>query len=446
MSEARPVDTRPFFVLWTGQALSLLGSQAVQFALIWWLTLETGSATVLATATFFGLLPQAFLGPVIGALVDRWNRKRILFAADAMVALASVVLALLFLFEAAQVSHVFLLLLVRAIGAAFHAPAMLASTSLMVPKEMLARIQGLNQGLQGGLLIVSAPLGAFLVAWLPMAGIMAVDVVTALVALLPLLFVRVPQPPRSGDEVAGGGALGTLWGEVAAGVRYLWQRDGHFALLGLATLINLFMVPAFSLLPLLVTGWGGTAAQLGWMTSAFGIGTLAGGILLAVWGGFQRRILTSLMALLFLGAAVLSLAGAQSFGFGLSVASIFAVGFFVALVNGPIQAILQVTIAPELQGRIFTLYGSLATAAAPVGLFLAAPVAEAFGVVAWYGAGGVICLAMAILGFSQPRILRLEDEPQEPGTSNEEGPGEAVEEPGDPAAGLCPQGAQRAAS
>jgi DHA3 family macrolide efflux protein-like MFS transporter len=88
---------KPFFVLWTGQALSLLGSQAVQFALIWWLTERTGSATVLATATFFGLVPQIVLGPFIGALVDRWNRKRILLVADSIVAAASGLLALLFL-------------------------------------------------------------------------------------------------------------------------------------------------------------------------------------------------------------------------------------------------------------------------------------------------------------------------------------------------------------
>jgi MFS family permease len=80
---------RPFFVLWTGQSLSLIGSQAVQFALIWWLTEQSGSATILSTATLLGLLPPVVLGPVIGTLIDRWSRKRVMLAADGFTAVAS---------------------------------------------------------------------------------------------------------------------------------------------------------------------------------------------------------------------------------------------------------------------------------------------------------------------------------------------------------------------
>ena len=430
MTMTEKPNTRPFFILWTGQALSLLGSQAVQFALIWWLTLQTESATVLATASFLGLFPQAILGPAIGALVDRWNRKRIMFFADASVAVASVVLAILFATGTATITHVFALLFLRALGGAFHTPAMMASTSLMVPKDLLARIQGLNQGLQGGLLVISAPIGAFLVSWLPMAGVMVIDVVTALVAVVPLIFIHVPQPERSGGDSEAAGGLRSVATEVAEGVRYLWQRSGHFGVLGLVTLINLFMVPAFSLLPLLVTERGGDAQQLGWLTSAFGIGTLGGGILLAVWGGFRRHILTTLTALFGIGLAVLALTAAQQERFLFSLASIFGVGFFVALVNGPIQALLQATIAPEVQGRIFTLYGSLATLASPVGLILAAPIAEWLGVLAWYVAGGVICLLMGAIGFATPRIRRLGIELEE-GDPAEVSPPEATSDDGD---------------
>ena len=156
----RPVGMAPFMVLWTGQALSLLGSMGVQFALIWWLTRETGSASVLATAALLGLLPSVVLGPVVGVLVDRWDRKRVMLAADAMVALASLALAWLYLVGAATTGSVLASLFVRGLGGAFHAPAMLASTSLMVPAEHLTRIQGLQQMLLGGSNIVAAPLGA----------------------------------------------------------------------------------------------------------------------------------------------------------------------------------------------------------------------------------------------------------------------------------------------
>ena len=140
---------RPFIVLWSAQTLSLVGSGAVQFALIWWLTAQTGSATVLATATLVGLLPQVVLGPVIGALIDRWNRKQVMLFADALVAAAALVLAALFVSGVARTEHVLALLFVRALGSAFHAPAMMASTSLMVPERLLTKIQGLNQSVQG---------------------------------------------------------------------------------------------------------------------------------------------------------------------------------------------------------------------------------------------------------------------------------------------------------
>ena len=151
-----------FMVIWCGQALSLFGSAAVQFALIWWLTLQTGSAGILAGATLVGLLPQVVLGPVIGALVDRWNRRTIMLVADAGVALASLVLAVLYSRDAAGVEAVFAVLFVRALGSAFHGPAMLAASSLLVPERHLTRIQGWNQSLQGALAIVAAPAGAFL--------------------------------------------------------------------------------------------------------------------------------------------------------------------------------------------------------------------------------------------------------------------------------------------
>lgn len=148
--EAEANALRPFFVVWSGQALSLFGSQLVQFALVWWLTRSTGSATVLAMASLMGLLPQVLLSPVAGALVDRWNRKAVMAAADAGIALATVALAALYALDAVQVWEVYALMLLRGVGGAFHWPAMQASTSLMVPEKHLGRVAGLNQALWGG--------------------------------------------------------------------------------------------------------------------------------------------------------------------------------------------------------------------------------------------------------------------------------------------------------
>ena len=397
---------RPFLVLFGGQSVSLLGSQAVQFAMIWWLTESTGSAAVLAVAGLLGLAPQIVLGPVIGALVDRWNRKRVLWLADSLVAAASAGLALAFLAGPVPYPVVLAVLFVRALGGAFHAPAMLASTSLMVPERHLTRIQGLQQAVQGGALIVTAPLGALLVTTLPMAAVMAVDVVTALVALVPLEFVAVPQPDRSVVD-DGSHVLRATWRDILSGVTYLRERAGHVPLLAMATVVNLCMVPALALLPLLVMEQGGGASTLGWLNSAFGIGTIVGGVLLGVWGGFRRRVHTTFAGLMLAGVGTIVLGTAGSAA--MAVAGIVLLGVTIPCVNGPIQAVLQATVAPDLQGRVFTLYGSAAGAMIPLGLAIAAPVAELLGVSAWYLAGGAACVAMGVTGFLVPSIARIED-------------------------------------
>jgi DHA3 family macrolide efflux protein-like MFS transporter len=400
----------PFLVLWSGQALSLLGSMAVQFALIWWLTRETGSAAVVATAALLGLLPTVALGPVIGVLVDRWDRKRIMLAADGLVALASLALAYFYLAGAASTEIVLAIVFLRGLGGAFHSPAMVASTSLMVPGEHLTRIQGLNQLVLGGANIVAAPLGALLLGVLPMAGVMLVDVATALFAIVPLVFIHVPRPPRAGEKAAQ--VAGSIWAELIAGARYLAERRGHLSLVVMATLINLCLVPAFSLLPLLVSGdLGGDAVQLGWLSSAVGIGTIVGAVVLGVWGGTRRRILTVLGALMGLGLGVAGLGIAQSPAS--AAVAMLVVGAIAPFANGPIQAILQATVATDYQGRVFTLIGSLAGATAPLGLLLAAPITELLGVRWWYVTGGSVCLAMGIAGFFLPSLMRIEQPPGE---------------------------------
>jgi DHA3 family macrolide efflux protein-like MFS transporter len=411
----QPVDPpmRPFLVLWSAQALSLLGSQAVQFALIWWLTARTESAAVLAAAAFVGLFPPVVLGPVIGALVDRWSRRAILFFSDFVVAVASGVLAVLFMTGTASTAAVFAILLVRALGAAFHTPTMVASTTLMVPARHLTRIQGLNQAIQGGALILTAPIGALLVSLMPMAGVMALDVVTAAIAIVPLAFVRVPQPPPAVESPDGPKRTG-LVGEILEGFGYLRRTPGTMALMGLASTINLFLVPAFSLLPLyVVVELGADAMHLGWMNSLFGIGTLVGGIALGVWGGFRRRIFTAWFGLVGLGAAVAGVGLAPPEILAVSLGAMFAVGATVPFVNGTIQAVLQETVDPAIQGRVFTLAGSLAGIAAPLGLVVAGPLAEVAGVRSWYLVGGAICALMGVAGFLIPSLARFGESAEE---------------------------------
>ena len=240
-----------------------------------------------------------------------------------------------------------------------------------------------------------------------MTGVMLVDVGTALVAIVPLVFIHVPRPPRA--VVGAIEAAASIWSEMIAGFRYLAERRGHMSLIVIAALINMCLVPAFSLLPLLVSReLGGDALQLGWMTSAFGIGTIAGGIVLGIWGGTRRRILTVLPALIGLGVGVVGLGIAPAYA--PAVAAMLGVGLIAPFTNGPIQAILQATIAADYQGRVFTLMASLVGATAPFGPLRAAPVAEMVGVplVVHDGRTG---LPTGIAGFV-PSLMRIEEPPE----------------------------------
>ena len=240
-----------FFTIWIVQALSFLGSGLTQFAVVWWLTTSTGSATVLVVATLMAMLPMIVLGPFAGALADRWNRRLILIASDGAVALTTLILLLIFLSGNLQVWHVYLATFIRATAGAFHFPTMQASTSLMAPQEHLARVGGLNQTLFGLNSILAPPLGALLLDTVGMSAALLVDVVTAALAITPLLFFAIPQPPVVQHEgVTGVGAH--LWRDLRDGFRYVAHWPGLMIVLGMSMIINLLLTPAFSLLPLMV--------------------------------------------------------------------------------------------------------------------------------------------------------------------------------------------------
>jgi len=399
----------PFFSIWTGQAFSLIGSKVAQFALIWWLTTLTGSATVLATASLVALVPEIVLGPLAGAYVDRWDRRIILILADGMVALASLWLAFLFWAGDIQIWHVYVIMFVRAIGGSFHWAAMQASTSLMVPKVHLARVAGLNQTMNGALNIVGPPLGALLLGLLPLYGVMLVDVGTALLAIAPLAFVQVPQPQRA-DLVAKEAKKPSIWADLRGGLRYIKGWPGLMILIGLAMIVKIALTPAFALLPLLVSEhFHGDAAHLSLLEAVVGVGIVAGGLVLSVWGGFRRKIYTTMMGIIFLGLGFVVLGLTPGDLFWMALGSTLVIGLMIPMVDGPIMAILQGTVAPEMQGRVFTIMGSFLWITSPLGLAIAGPVSDWLGLQVWFLAAGVLCGAAGLVGFLVPALANIEE-------------------------------------
>jgi len=286
---------------------------------------------------------------------------------------------------------------------------MSASTSLMVPVEHLTRIQGLNQMLNGGLNVVSAPMGALLLDVLPLQGILAIDVVTAMFAILPLVFISIPQPERIDHGNVNHKAKSTVWLDIKAGFRYVLGWPG-LLIVGLMTVgINFTIIPAFSLLPLMVKEYfGGSAIQLSWVESAMGIGMLVGGALLGLWGGFKTKILTSMFGLMGMGIGTLILAIVPASAMPMAVGGALLVGLMSPITMGPFFAVIQSTVEPGMQARIFSLLSSVGGAMAPVGLMVAGPVADQFGIQAWFLLGGLFCVLTGAAGFFIPAVIHIE--------------------------------------
>ncbi len=285
-----------------------------------------------------------------------------------------------------------------------------ASTSLMVPIEKLTRVQGINQMLNGGLNVVSAPMGALLLGVLPIQGILIIDVITALIAILPLVFIQIPQPARISREEMDYNEQTTIWEDFKAGLQYMLGWPGLLIVSLMAVVINFVFMPAYSLLPLLVKDYfGGNAIQLGWVESTIGIGVIAGGALLSVWGGFERKTLTSMIGLMGLGAGTLILGLAPSSAILFAVGGALLMGLMNPITNGPIFAVIQSTVEPDMQARIFSLLTSLCGGMALVGLMIAGPVTDNVGIQSWFLISGALCVLMAVAGLFIPAVMNIEE-------------------------------------
>lgn len=424
MSNRQTARTAPhwgwvFFPIWIGQALSSIGSAIAQFALVWWLTDLTGSAAVLATATTVAMLPQILLGPLAGTLVDRWNRRLVMIVADGFIALLSIWLAWLFWQHSLQIWHVYVIMLGRALGGIFHHPAMHASTTMMVPKAHLSRVQGLNQALVGAVNVIGPPLGALALALLALHQVMLIDVFTAMIAILPLFFVRIAEPERKPTDVGARAVVN----DMVAGLRYVRGFPGMLAVIAVALGLNFLGAPTWTLLPLYVRNvFGGDAAGLSMVQSAFGIGLISGGLALTAWGGLRSRINTGFGAFALMGLAVLGIGAAPATALWSVALGWFVFAFFNAIGNGTFMALLQGAVAPEMQGRVVSVVQSAANLAIPLGLALATPVVERFGLRSWYLASGVITALACLWALSSRAVRRLDDVviPGEPETRGDQ--------------------------
>ena len=396
---------RDFFTIWTGQAISLFTSAILQMAIIFYLTEKTGSAMVLSIASLVGFLPYAVFGPMIGVLVDRYDRKKIMIGADLIIAAAGAVLAIIALYMELPVWMVMIVLFIRSIGTAFHSPALSAVTPLLVPEEQLTRCAGYSQSLQSVSYILSPAAAASLYSVWELNAIIAIDVLGAVIACITVALVRIPKLSLKKQSLEQ-----NFMKEMKEGLVVLKENKGLFALLLIGTLYMFVYMPINALYPLIsMEYFAGTPMHVSITEIAYASGMLAGGLLLGQLGSFKKRIVLITASIFMMGASLTISGLLPSSGFAIFVVCCAVMGLSVPFYNGVQTALFQEKIKPEYLGRVFSLTGSIMSLAMPVGLILSGIFADRIGVNNWFLISGILIVGIAIVCPLIPAVKSLDD-------------------------------------
>jgi MFS family permease len=420
---------RTFFVIWSGQLVSTIGSGLTGFALGVWIYLETGSVTLFAMNMLAFAIPNLLVSPFAGALVDRWDRRWVMIMSDTGAGLATLLVAVLYMTDNLQVWNIILATALNSAFSTFQWPAYSAVTTLLVPKKQLGRASGMVQiGEAMSQLLAPAAAGALFVT-VGLGGVIVIDFATYLFAILTLLVVRIPSPERS---EAGEEAKGSLWKEALYGWTYISARAGLLGLLLIFAAFN-FVSGLISplIMPMILDMT--SASVLGFLVSIVGVGMLVGTLLMSAWGGPKRRI-HGVLGFLMLSGFFTSLLGVSPLIPVMAVAGFFLM-FTMPIINGSSQAIWQSKVAPDVQGRVFSIRRMIAWSMTPLAYIVAGPLADRvfrpllleggaladsvgqlIGVGPGRGTGlmfivvGAVSILVAGAGYLNPHVRNVEDE------------------------------------
>ncbi len=385
---------KSFFTIFTGQALSLIDSSAVQFSLIWWLSSETESAMMLALAGLLAFLPQLVLGPFAGVWVDRLKRKTVIICADLFTGLVAAGFAITFFFHTPPYWSACVVLGIRAIGGVFHTPAIQAAVPMLVPREELTRANGWSQFLQSGAFMLGPVLGAVMYASLTLPVILLSDLLGAIIAVLTVAPVKIPELTHAHAEKPH------IFREIKEGV-VIFLGDKKLTIVTAAmTLSMIFFMPLGTLHPLMVSNYfRGTAWHASIANIMYAAGMMGGAVVAGSLGRFKNRLFQVQAGIFLLGILSLlcGILPQTMFGFWLFALLCLLLGATGNLYNIPFMSYLQETIPREAQGRAFSLMGSLMSFTLPLGLAAAGPVSETYGVTVWFLVAGIAVMTITAL-------------------------------------------------
>ena len=396
-----------FFILWAGQAVSVLTSAILQMALIWNLTENTQSALVLSIASIAGFLPNALFGILAGTLVDRMNRKVAIISADLFIASVSLILVIMANTIGLETWQILAVLAVRSLGTAFHTPAISAVTPLLVPTKELTKCSGYTQSLQTIGYMAGTAIAGVLYPILDISVLVGFDVIGAIFATVAVLLIKIPKLEKTENQLK----KDNFWLEIKEGYLVLKNQKGVHALLWIAVFFMILYSPINALFPLMsLDHFNGTTTSASIAEIGFSIGMLGGGVILAQWGGFNNRGFGVAMSIAMMGLPICLSGVLPENGFVFFVLFCILMGVSVPFYNGPVMALIQERIAPEYLGRVFGVYGSMTSFAMPVGLIFSGLFADKTGVSLWFFISGGLCVILAIATYLVPSVRSIEKE------------------------------------
>jgi DHA3 family macrolide efflux protein-like MFS transporter len=393
---------RTFAVIWTGQLFSTLSSAVIGYAVMFWLSIETGSAEILALSIVAALLPQLVLGLFTGVFIDRWNRKRTMIFADLFIALCTLFIAFLLYSGENRIYYFYLLLALRSVGAAFHIPAMQASIPLLAPEDKLMRIAGINNIIQSLSMIAGPALAALLISLFDLTWVLMIDVAGALIASISLLLVHIPDPEKKQ------GHQPHIIREMMEGFREIYHNAGLFWMFILAVSATFFIMPVAALFPLMTLNhFSGNTFKMSIIEIAWGIGMILGGALIGIprlktYKITLINLMYFLLGLTFLFSGMLSPSGFWYF----AVICIFG-GISMSVYSGSFNVVLQTMVEPAALGRVFSLYGSLTLLPSMIGLLATGYIADHIGIANSFIISGAVIGALGLLAFLVPTIKSM---------------------------------------
>ena len=368
----RPTGMFGFTLVWLGQIISVLATNMSAFALTIWVFQKTGSATALGLMQVFFITPLLVISPFAGVMVDRHNRKLMMMMSDLLAGLATISILVLQAFGILEVWHLYAAAIFQGLGNAFQWPAYSAAISTMVSKEQYGRANGMMSLIEMGPGVLAPMLAGALLPLIHLTGILSLDVVTFVLAILVLLFVHIPQPPRTVEGMQG---QDSIFKEAVFGFRYIFARP---SLLGLQLVFffgNLCAGIAYTVLaPMVLLRTGNDSVSLGLVQSAGAIGGVAGGVLMSAWGGFKRRV-HGVLAGWIISSFFFALVGLGT-SLPLWIGASLLSTILVPLINGSNQAIWQAKVAPDVQGRVFSARRLIAWLTNPISPLIAGTLAD----------------------------------------------------------------------